>query len=103
CVGRRWLGDKHPNIIFAFLAGIAAGINTVHLELLIGRERRNQLTLATVSIKLPAVVATFDLFSVKTPAMQRHAAMWAGILQRERAAFLVSSDDQRQLQQRCFA
>src|SRR6185437_6304109 len=102
CTGWRWFGNKNPNIVFPLFAGIASGINAVHLELLIGSERRDQLALAIVSVKLPAVVATFNLPSIEVRTGKRHAAMRAGIMQRECAAILVAANDQRQLQQGHF-
>ena len=48
-------------------AGIAAGVDAVDLQLLIRSEGRNQLALAGVSIKPPAVIAAFHLLPIEKP------------------------------------
>ena len=65
------------------LAGIAARVDAIDLQLLIRGKRRNQLALAGVSVELPAVVAALDLLAVEGSVGKRHAAMRAGIVQGE--------------------
>src|SRR5579872_1855680 len=64
----RWLGYEHPDIILVFLARIAAGIDAIDLQILIGCKRRDEFALAGVRIELPPVITALDLLSIKMPA-----------------------------------
>ncbi len=83
-------------------AGIAARINAFNLQLLVGGERRDELALAGMSVKPPAVIAAFHLLAVKVAVGKRHAAMRTGVMQRKRAALTIASDGQRGLEQHGF-
>ena len=97
--GRR-LRNEDPDEAVMLFAGVAAGVDAIDFEFLIGGERRNQLALAGVRVEAPAVVAAFDLIAVETSAGERHAAVRAGVLQCETTVLSVAPDDQRRLQQR---
>ena len=84
------------------LAGIAARVNAVNLQLLVGGERRDELALAGMAVKPPAVIAAFHLLTVKMAVGKRHAAVRTGVMQRKRAALAVASDGQRGLEQHGF-
>jgi hypothetical protein len=81
--GSGWagVGDKHPHEVVSLLARIAAGVDAVDLQILIGDERRDQFALAGVGVESPAVVRAFNLLAVELPAGKRHAAMRAGVAQ----------------------
>src|SRR6266403_3183304 len=91
--GAGWagIGNENPDEIVALFAGIAAGVDAVDFQRLIGDERRDQLALAGVGVESPAVVGTFDLLAVEVSAGKRHAAMRAGVAQSEGLAWLVAS------------
>ena len=97
---RRGVGNENPNKTVLFFAFIAAGIDAIHFEILIGGERRDQLALAVVDVERPAVVSTLEIFSVESAAVQGHAAMRARVAQCERLSHAVAAEDQRDLQQR---
>jgi hypothetical protein len=80
--------------------GITADIDAIHFECLIRGERRDQLALAVVHIELPAVVATLEILSIESAAVQRHAAMRAGVAQGEGLLPAVATDYERDFQQR---
>src|SRR6267378_1881686 len=91
--GAGWagIGYEDPDKVVALFAGIAAGVDAVDFQRLIGDERRDQLALAGVGIESPAVVAAFDLLAVEVSAGKRHAAVRAGVTQSEGLAWLVAS------------
>src|ERR1700681_4260015 len=89
--GRSGIGNEHPDEVVALFAGIAAGVDAVDFQSLLGYERRNQLALAGVGVKSPAVVGTFDLLAVEVSAGKRHPAMRAGVAQSKGLAWLVAS------------
>src|SRR6266436_3785886 len=91
--GAGWAGirNEHPDEVVPFFAGIAAGVDAVDFQSLIGDERRDQLALAGVGVESPAVVGAFDLLSVEVSAGKRHAAMRAGVAQSEGLAWSVAS------------
>src|SRR6266849_4539051 len=95
-----WVGNEDPDEVIALFAGIAAGVDAVDLQRLIGDERRDQLALARVGVKSPPVVGTFDLLAVELSIGKRHPAMRAGVAQGERLALSVASDNQRLFEQR---
>ena len=64
--GRAWIGDEDPDETVLLFAGIAAGVDAINFQILIGGERRDQLALAVVHVELPAVVSAFEIFSVET-------------------------------------
>jgi len=100
CAGRGRIGDVDPEEPVLLLAGVAAGVDAVDFESLIGGERRDQLALAVVDVELPAVVSALEIFSVKSAAVQRHTAMGAGVAQSERLALGVAAQDQRDFEER---
>ncbi len=65
---------------------IAARVNAIHFQFLIGGERRDQLALAAVCVESPSVITALDLLAVEVSAGKRHAAMGAGVAQGERFA-----------------
>jgi hypothetical protein len=46
-----------------------------------------------VGVKAPAVISAFYLLTIELAAIERHAAMRAGIAKRDRYTFLVTSND----------
>src|SRR6266446_3544417 len=50
------VGNEDPDEIVALFAGIAAGVDAVDFQSLLGDKRRDQLALAGVGIESPAVV-----------------------------------------------
>ena len=57
--------DPYESIVL--FAGVAPGIDAIDLQLLICRQRRDQLALAGVRLELPSVITAFDLLSVEPP------------------------------------
>src|SRR5580658_929279 len=98
--GGAGIGNEDPNEGVALLARIAAGIDAVDFQSLLGNKRRDPLALAGVSVEPPAVVGAFDLLAVEVSAGKRHAAMRAGIAQSESFALPVASNDERLFEQR---
>src|SRR5262245_25946863 len=92
--------NEHPDETVALVAGVTPGIDSINLQRLIQRQRWNQAALPAMSVEAPAVLTAFDLFAVEEPARERHTAMGAGIPQSKRAPLPISSDQQRDLQQR---
>ena len=84
--GGRRVGHVDPDETILLFAGITAGVDAVDFQILIGGERGDQLALAVMSVELPAMVGALEIFSVKFAAMQRHAAVRAGVAQGERTA-----------------
>ena len=83
---RRRLRQINPNVAIVLFAGITAGVNPIHFQFLISSQRRNQLALTSVGVKLPSVIAALDLFAIEPSARQRHAAMRTSIVHGERRA-----------------
>src|SRR3981189_786039 len=94
--GAGWagIGNEDPDEVVALFAGIAAGVDAVDLQRLLGDERRDQLALAGMGVESPAVVGTFDLLAVEVSEGKRHAAMRAGVAQGKGLAWLVASNYQ---------
>ena len=80
------LRNEHPDIPIALLAGVAAGVDAVDFQILIGSQRRNHLALAGVGVEPPAVVAALHLLAVELAAGKRHAPVRAGVMQGKRNA-----------------
>ena len=99
---RAGIGNVDPDETILLFAGIAAGVDAVDFEILIGGERRDELALAIVRVELPAVVGALKILSVETAAVERHAAMRTSVAQSEGMAVAVAADDERNLQQRGF-
>src|ERR1700730_1843393 len=87
------IGNEDPDEVVVFLAGIAAGVDAVDFQRLLGDERRDQLALAGVGVESPAVVGALDLLAVEVSAGKRHAAVRAGVAQSEGLALWVAPDD----------
>ncbi len=96
------LRNEHPDVPIALLAGVAPGVDAVNFEVLIGRQRRNHLTLSGMGVEPPAVVAALHLRAVELPAGKRHAPVRAGVMQDKRNALGVPAQNQRRLKQRGF-
>src|SRR5229473_1561991 len=96
---RAWVGNEDPDEIIALFAGIAAGVDAVDLQSLIGDERRNQLALAGVGVEPPPVVGAFDLLAVELSIGKRHTAMRAGVAEGKGLALSVASNNQRLFEQ----
>ena len=99
---RGGIGDVDPDETVLLFAGIAAGVDAIDFQILIGGERGDQLALAVVNVELPAVVSALEIFTVEVAAVERHAAMRAGVAQGEGLALAVAADDQRNFEQRGF-
>ena len=97
---RAGLGNVDPDETVLLLAGITAGVDAIHFQILVCRERRNELALAGVSIECPAVVGALDVGSVEVTIVERHAAVRAGVAQSEGTALAVATDDQRNFEKR---
>jgi hypothetical protein len=82
-----------------FFAGVAAGVDAIDFERLIGGERGNEFALAVVDIELPAVVSALEILAVESAAVEGHAAMGAGVAQGEGLSDSVATNDERNLQQ----
>ena len=102
CALRSGIRDEGPDKTVALFAGVTASVDAIDFQILIRGERRDGLALAVVNVKLPAVVGALEIFAIEFAAVQRHAAMWTGIAHDEGAAFAVSANDQRKLQQHRF-
>ena len=100
---RWWFGNVDPDEVVMLFAGIAPGIDAVDLQFLIGSEGGDELALASMSIKPPAVVAAFHLLPIENATRKRHATVGAGVMQCERPALAVPSDCQGSFEQHGFA
>src|SRR5260370_30571197 len=94
--GAGWagIGKEYPDEVVALFAGIAASVDAVDFQRLLGDERGDQLALAGVGVEPPAVVGTFDLSAVEVSAGKRHAAVPAGVPQSAGVGLLVASYQQ---------
>ena len=99
---RTRIGHIHPDKSILLFAGIAAGVDTVHLQILVSREGGDELALAVVGVEGPAMVGALDVFSIEVAAVERHAAVRAGIPQGEGMAGAIASHNQWNLEQRGF-
>src|SRR6266478_1235538 len=88
--GRAWVRNEDPDEIVALFAGIAAGVDAVDFQSLLGDKRRDQLALAGVGVESPAVVGAFDLFAVELSTGKRHPAMRAGVAQGKGLALSIA-------------
>src|ERR1035441_6000196 len=77
--GRAGIRYKDPDEIVALFAGVAAGVDAVDFQILLGDQRRDQFALSGAGVESPAVVRAFDLLAVECSAGKRHAAMRAGV------------------------
>ena len=93
------LWNEHPYEVVALFAVEASGIDPINLQRLIGGERRNQAALSRVRGEFPAMITAFHLLTIKRSARKRHAAVRAGIAQREGAALGIASHDQWNFEQ----
>src|SRR5271156_2190413 len=102
--GAGWarIGNKNPDEVVSLLAGIAASVDSVDFQILLGDERRDQFALTRLRVEFPAVVRAFNLLAVEFSAGKRHAAMWTSITQRKRQALLVASDYEGLFEQHGF-
>src|SRR6185437_2621361 len=91
--GRARIRYEDPDEAVLLLAGIAAGINAIHFETLIRRERRDELALSIVNVELPAVISAFQIFSIEAAAVERHASMRAGVAQGKWLSQPIAADD----------
>src|SRR6202171_5779400 len=87
------IGNEDPDEVVVFLAGIAAGVDAVDFQRLLGDERRDQLALAGVGVESPAVVGALDLLAVEVSAGKRYAGVRAGVAESEGLALWVAPDD----------
>src|SRR5689334_16823957 len=88
---RARIWNEHPDEAVALFASEVAGVNAINLEVLIGRERGDQAALSRLRVEFPAVIAALDLASIELTAMQRHASVRTGILQRESSSIGVTT------------
>jgi len=98
---RWWRRLRHvdPDEAVLLFAGIAACIDAIHSQFLIGGQRRNELALSIVNVKFPPVVRAFEFLPVEFSAVQRHPAVGTGVTQREWMARTIAPDDQRNFKQ----
>ena len=59
--------------------------------------------MAVVDVEVPAVIAALEILTVESTAVERHAAMRAGVAQGEGLPEAVTADDERNFQQRRLA
>ncbi len=85
------------------LAGITPCINAVDFQRLVGGQRRNELALASLPVKSPAMVAAFNLLAVEPAMRKRHATMWARVMQSERPSLTIAANCQWSFEQHGFA
>jgi hypothetical protein len=100
CALRSGIGDVDPDKTVLLFAGIAAGIDAIELESLIGSERGDEVTLSVVHIELPSVIRAFEILAVELAAVERHTAVGAGVAKSEGVALAITTDDEGKLQQR---
>ena len=60
------------------------------------------MALAIVDVELPAVVAALKILSIETAAVERHAAMRAGVAEGEGMTKAVAAKDEWDFEQRGF-
>src|SRR5260370_8259564 len=83
--GAGWagIGKEYPDEVVALFAGIAASVDAVDFQCLLGDERGDQLALAGVGVEPPAVVGTFALSPVQVSPAKRHAPVRHCVPQRD--------------------
>ncbi len=99
---RRRFGDVDPDELIVLFAGVASGINAIDFQSLTCGQGGNELALTSVGVEPPAVVSALDLLSIELPAMQGHAAVWAGVTQGEGLSLMVATEYQRDFEQHGF-
>src|SRR6266700_445714 len=75
CASEARVRDIYPYKVVLLFAGIASGVDSIYLQGLIRRERRDQLALTVVHIELPTVIDAFEVLSIEVAAIERHSAM----------------------------
>jgi hypothetical protein len=96
---RDGLGHEHPDEVVVLFTGVAACVDAVDLQFLIGRQRWDELALAAMGLEPPAVVTAFKLGAVEATAGEGHATMRAGVLQGERTSLQIPAEDKRRVEQ----
>jgi hypothetical protein len=93
------LWDENPDKVVVLLTGVAACVDAIDLQFLIGRQRWDELALAAAGLEPPAVVTAFKLRAVEATAGEWHASMRAGVLQGEHTSLQVPAEDKRRFEQ----
>src|ERR1700739_715383 len=76
------------------------GKDPLHFQLVLAGERRNLHTLPAASVKLPSVIAAFQVLAIESPVGKRYPPMRAGVPQRKSPAAIGPPQHQRHLEQR---
>ena len=92
-------GDINPGVAVALFAGKGSGVDARGVEMVVARERRNQLAASAAGFKLPAVVAAGDAIAVEPAFAERNAAMRATVAHRKNAAIAAAAQHQRKSEQ----
>ena len=100
--GGRRIGDEDPDEIVLLFAGVAAGVDAIDFQILVGGERRDHFALAVVDVELPSVVSALEVLAVEAAAVEGHAAVRAGVAQGEGLSDAVAADDEGNFEQRRF-
>ena len=88
------------HVAVALLAGKAARIDAVALQLRVRRERGNLAALPCVRVKSPAVVRTFNRLPITVPRRKWKRPVRAHIAQRENLTRSISAYHERNFQPR---
>jgi len=102
CAGRGWIGNEDPDETVLLFAGIAAGVDAIDFEILIGGEGGDELALAVVDVELPAVISALEIFAVEVAAVEWHAAMRTGVTKSKGATVAIAAEHERNFEQRGF-
>src|SRR6516162_7774887 len=63
---RRWrIRDEHPDVVVLIAASVAAGVDAIDLQSLVGSKGRNESALSAVRIEPPAVIAAFEFAALQ--------------------------------------
>jgi len=84
------------------LARIMPRKDSLHLQLVLTRQRRNLDALPTAPIEFPSVITAFHTLPIKSPIGKRNSAMRTTIPHRKCSAVIRPPQHQRHLQQHRF-
>src|SRR5690349_13341123 len=102
CSSRPWIRNEDPNEAVVLFTSVISCVDAIDLQLLIGGERRNQLALSAVRVKLPSVIAALYLLSIKLTVGKRHSTMRAGVSQGKGIALGIAPNHQWNFEQHGF-
>src|SRR3954468_9424483 len=89
----------HPKKSVALLTRKCAGVDAVHLQLGIFRNRRDLAALSALRLEAPAVIAALHLLAVESSVGERDTTVRAAVAHRKSSTVALAPDHQRRSQQ----